>query len=370
MIAPRRLVLSFLLLLGAPALAAEPLGLPSVPVPADNPTTAEKVALGESLFNDARFSSTGEVSCATCHDPDKAFTDSPLRVSEGVEKKTGTRNAPTVVNAAFLDSQFWDGREPSLESQSLQPFLNPVEMALPDHQAILRIVREDANYGKMFKDAFDVSGAAIEIDHVAKAIAAFERTVISGDSPFDRYQYGGEANAMSAAAVRGLDLFRNEGRCVSCHTISETFALFTDSAFHNLNVSFDKISAGIGELAAGYLERKAKGVDVDIAALTDVSASELGRYAVSEQVQDIGAFKTPTLRNIAVTAPYMHDGSVATLREAVEFYNNGGRVNPDDPINDFQSSGIRPLELTEDQIADLVAFLEALTSPRFQSAQQ
>ena len=359
-----------LLCLGAAAFAAEPLGLPAVPVPADNPITDAKVKLGEKLFNDKRFSSTGEVACANCHDAAKAFTDSPLSVSEGINKLTGTRNAPTVVNAAFLDSQFWDGREPTLEAQSKQPFLNPVEMALPNHEPIIEVVKGDREYRNMFKKAFGVDRDAITIDHVAKAIATFERTIISGDSPFDRYEYGGQADAMSEAAIRGLDLFRNEGRCVSCHTISQTFALFTDSKFHNINVNFDSISESVHELATSFLEKKGQGADVDITVLTDKSASELGRYAVSEQVQDIGAFKTPTLRNIAVTAPYMHDGSLKTLKEVVEFYNNGGRVNPDDPINDFQSSGIRPLELTDQQIDDLVAFLEALTSPQYQTAQK
>ena len=363
------------LLVAGPAAAEGPsrdhlLGLPPVPVPADNPMTPAKVELGEKLFHDVRFSRTGEVSCATCHEADKAFTDSPRLVSRGIEGLTGTRNAPTVVNAAYLRAQFWDGREPDLEAQSTQPFLNPVEMGLASHEPILRVIRDDPDYQRLFDAAFGKSGEAVTMAEVAKAIASFERTLVAGDSPFDRYRYGGNKTAMSAAAVRGLDVFLNEGRCVSCHTISESHALFTDSRFHNINVSFDKIAKGVDELAVSYLARKAEGADVDITVLTDESASELGRFAVSEQWRDIGAFKTPTLRNVALTAPYMHDGSVKTLADVVRFYNNGGRHEAEDPLNDFQSGGMRSLDLSEDQQKDLVAFLEALTSSRFADAKE
>lgn len=360
-------------LLAAPAIAEglspnHLLGLPPVPVPADNPITPKKVELGEKLFGDVRFSSTGKVSCATCHEAAKAFTDSPRLVSRGIEGLTGTRNAPTVVNAAYLRSQFWDGREPDLEAQSMQPFLNPVEMGLESHEPILQVIRDDPDYQRLFEAAFGKTGEAVTIAEVAKAIASFERTLVAGDSPFDRYRFGGDKTAMSAAAIRGLDVFLDQGRCVSCHTISESHALFTDSRFHNINVSFDKISKGVDDLATSYLARKAEGADVDITVLTDESASELGRFAVSEQWRDIGSFKTPTLRNVALTAPYMHDGSVKTLAEVVRFYNNGGRHKAEDSLNDFQSGGIRSLDLSEDQQKDLVAFLEALTSPRFETA--
>ena len=346
------------------ALAETPLGLPPVPVPADNPMTAEKVALGKKLFNDKRFSTTGEVNCATCHDGGKAFTDSPLRVSEGINKLTGTRNAPTVINAAYMKTQFWDGREPDLEHQSKGPIVNPVEMGQPNHDPVVKLVQGDKEYQKMFKAAFGISPKKITIDHVAKAIASFERTILAGDSPFDRYMYGGDKTAMSESAIRGMRVFRFEGRCVSCHTTSETYALFSDSKFHNLNVNFDKISGSIDSVTEAFKRDKAGGMDLDVTVLTDTEASELGRFVVSTHAADIGAFKTPTLRNVALTAPYMHDGSLKTLEEVVDFYNNGGRVNPDDPINDFQSGGIRPLNLTDQQKADLVEFLKALTSPR------
>jgi len=224
----------------APALvwAATPLGLPPVPVPADNPQTPEKIALGEKLYNDVRFSSTGQVSCASCHDPAKAFTDSPLRVSEGIDQLTGTRNAPTVLNAAYMDLQFWDGREPSLESQSQQPIINPVEMGLKNHDPVLEIVRSDPAYRTMFDSAFGLTGSAITMTQVSQAIAAFERTQISGNSPFDRWHFGGDESAVDDAVKRGFTVFLTDGRCVSCHTVSENYALFTDSRFHNINVGF------------------------------------------------------------------------------------------------------------------------------------
>ena len=175
---------------------APPLGLPPVPIPADNPQTPEKIALGKKLFEDKRFSATGQVACATCHDVKKAFTDSPLRTSEGIKlggkPLTGTRNAPTVVNAAYFVSQFWDGRSPSLEDQSQHPFVNPVEMGLKDHQPILKIARTDPAYVKAFEQVFGKKGPAITLLEVTQAIAAFERTQVAGDSPFDRYYFKGD----------------------------------------------------------------------------------------------------------------------------------------------------------------------------------
>lgn len=345
--------------------AATPVGLPPVPVPKNNPITAEKVKLGDKLFHDTRFSSDGTVSCSTCHDRNKAFTDSPLLVSQGVKKLTGTRNAPTVINAAYMQSMFWDGREPDLEGQSAGPFINPVEMALPNHEPILKIVRSDAEYQALFKQAFAVSGKQIEMKHVQQAIASFERTIISGDSPFDQYYFTGEKSAMNEKEVRGFKVFMQQGRCVSCHTISQTHALFTDSRFHNLGVGFARINSDVTSLASAYRQAKRNAQQIDVEVLSNKNVSELGRFAVTTESRDMGGFKTPTLRNIAKTAPYMHDGSLETLRDVVVFYNNGGRVKESDPFFDFQSGGIRPLDLSEEQIDDLVAFLEALTSPQY-----
>ena len=347
------------------AYAATPLGLPPVPIPADNPQSEVKIKLGDKLFHDQRFSSTGKVSCSTCHDRGKTFTDSPLRVSEGINQLKGTRNAPTVVNAAYMKSMFWDGREPDLEGQSAGPFVNPVEMGLKNHEPILKIVRSDREYKKLFKKAFGKKPKQITMKEVKQAIASFERTIISGNSPFDRYYFGDDKSAMSASAIRGFEVFLGQGRCISCHTISQTHALFTDSRFHNLGVGFSRIEKDVTELATAFTKAKQAGTDVDVAVLSNQNTSELGRFVVSDEWRDMGAFKTPTLRNIAKTAPYMHDGSLETLEDVVEFYDDGGRVNEDDPINGFQSGGIRPLNLDDDQIDDLVEFLEALTSPEY-----
>jgi cytochrome c peroxidase len=347
---------------------ADPLlGLPPVPIPADNPQSAAKIALGDKLFHDQRFSKTGEVSCSTCHEEDKAFTDSPKKVSEGINELTGTRNAPTVLNAVYMTTLFWDGRSPSLEDQALHPFLNPVEMGLTDHQPILDIVRADPEYARQFEDVFGVSGAKITMDEVTKAIASFERTMPAGDSPFDRWRYGGVADALTAAQQRGFDLFVNKGRCVSCHLIEETQALFTDNRFHNIGVGINGIQADVPGLAKAFLEAEATMSEVDVQVLTNAKTSELGRFAITRRFDDLGGFKTPTLRNVALTAPYMHDGSIATLREVVVHYNNGGVTEEGDPVNDFLSGGIRPLDLTDEEIDDLVAFMDALTSPQFAS---
>ena len=351
------------------ALAA-PLGLPPVPIPEGNPQSPAKIQLGNKLFHDTRFSTTGQVSCATCHDAKKTFTDSPLRVSEGINKLKGTRNAPTVVNSAYFHKLFWDGRSPDLEDQSQHPFVNPVEMGLKDHAPILAVVRSDPEYTRLFQAAFNKSGAAVTMDEVKKAIASFERTVVSGDSPFDRYYYGGDTKAMTPAQIRGFQVFLGQGRCVSCHAIEEDHALFTDNRFHNIGVGINQIRAEVPTLAGEFLSAKAKGADVDVTVLTNPKTSELGRFAVTDQFDDMGAFKTSTLRNIAVTAPYMHDGSLKTLRDVVVHYNNGGFFKKGERVNDFLSGGIRPLKLSDQQISDLVAFLEALTSPEYAKTAQ
>ena len=363
------MLLTAALMLAAGAMAgdpdAPPLGLPPVPVPEDNPQTAEKIALGDKLYNDKRFSSTGEVSCATCHDPTKAFTDTPLKTSEGVNKLTGTRNAPTVVNAAYMQTQFWDGRSPSLEDQALHPPVNPVEGGLADHEPILEIVRTDPEYVKGFEQVFGKSGEQVTMAEVTKAIAAFERVQVSGNSPFDRYFYAGESDALTDAQRRGFELYVNKGRCVSCHVVEQTQAIFTDGQFHNIGVGINEIQTDVPALAEEYIEAGITGDEVDLAVLSDKRSSELGRFAVTTDFDGLGAFKTPTLRNVAVTPPYMHDGSKATLRDVIVHYNNGGVTNEGDPVNDFLSGGIRPLDLTEDEIDDLVAFMDALTSPEF-----
>ncbi len=310
---------------GTPVNLKPPLGLPSVPVPPDNPLTREKIELGRTVYYDPVLSVDKSVACGTCHAPRFGFTDGK-QFSEGVKKQKGGRNAPTVLNAAYNALQFWDGRAPSLEKQAEGPVQNPVEMA-HTLEGVEKRLYADHSYRAAFEKAF--GPGPITYEKVEKAIASFERTVISGDSRFDRYFYGGDKSALSASARRGLEVFRNpkKGNCAVCHTIGEKFALFTDNKFHNI---------GIG--------------------VKDGQPSDLGRYNVTKKEADKGAFKTPTLRNVALTGPYFHDGSRKTLKDAIDFYVGGGNSNP------YLDKEIHVLDfLPGQERADLLAFLQSLT---------
>lgn len=302
-----------------------PLGLPPVPVPGSNPVTLETVALGKRLFFDPRLSGDDSVSCASCHNPKHGFADG-RRTAMGMKQQTGTRNAPTIINAAYFPQQFWDGRAGSLEEQAAGPIGNPIEMSLPHDPGVVKL-RGDAEYERLFRAAF--GDPAITMGRVQKALAAYERTILSGNSPFDRYVYGGDKNAMPEAAIRGLALFRDptKGNCTVCHLIRSKSALLMDGLYHNI---------GAGLSPEGEL-------------------TDLGRYMVTKVETDKGAFKTPGLRNVAQTAPYMHDGSLKTLRAVVDFYAGGGSSNP------YLDREIKPLPLTGRDREDLVAFLESLT---------
>jgi cytochrome c peroxidase len=300
-----------------------PLGLIDPEVPQDNPMTAAKVELGRQLYFDKRLSVDDTVSCATCHDPQKGFAEDK-KVSTGIQEKKGNRNSPTTLNSALYDLQFWDGRAPSLEEQAKGPIVNPVEMGMPSLDPLVEKLKKIPEYQKSFKQVFE---GGITADNIAKAIAAYERTLLAGDSPFDRYFYGKEENAISEAAKRGLKVFQEKGRCVTCHEILSSFALFTDNKFHNVGVGMDKPNP------------------------------DRGRYEATKEDKDTGAFKTSSLRNVALTAPYMHDGSEATLESVVELYDKGGVPNR------YLDGGIRPLNLTEQEKKDLVEFMKALTSP-------
>jgi cytochrome c peroxidase len=324
------------------------LGLPPVPIPRDNPQTPEKVALGRALFDDKRLSADGQVSCSTCHQPDRAFTDGRV-LAQGVRQQNGTRNAPTLINSAYLTSLFWDGRRGSLEEQAGDPLVNPVEHGLDSHEELLARVRADAAYAAGFRAAFDAAPEAIRLEHVVKALAAFQRTLVAGDSPFDRYRYGGDPGALSDAQVRGLGLFAGRAGCTACHTIGKEDALLTDNAFHTIGIGQERAQPRLADRTMRLVRLSPSERDRSIT--SDPEIADLGRFAVTLKPADIGRFRTPTLRNVALTAPYMHDGSVPTLGEAVarEVYYRG------------LESG-RPLVLTPQEKADLVAFLEALTS--------
>jgi cytochrome c peroxidase len=289
-------------------------------IPADNPMTPEKVALGWQLYYDPRLSADGTVSCATCHAGDDGFGDGDP-VSAGVGGLTGRRNSNTVINAAFSASQFWDGRAASLEEQALGPIVDPVEMAntLEEMERTLNAI---PGYKQQFYDVF--GSGQITAENVAKAIASFERVVLSGNSPWDKWQATRDPSVISEAALRGEELFRGKAACSQCH-LGFNFSDSHLDLYHNIGVGMD---------AEDY---------------------DAGRFEVTVEDADRGAFKTPTLRNITQTAPYMHDGSMATLEEVMEFYDEGGVPN------EWLSPKIFPLELTEEEEADIIAFLEALT---------
>ncbi len=276
--------------LGGPEKDPDLPGLPPVPIPENNPQTPAKIELGDKLFHDKRFSSTGKVSCATCHEKEKAFTDTPLKVSEGIDKLTGTRNAPTVLNAAYMKTQFWDGRSPDLEDQALHPFLNPVEMGLKDHDPILEICRTDGEYVAAFKAVFGKSGDEITMTEVTRAIASFERVQVFGNTPFDRWYFGHEEDALTEAQIRGFDVFVNQGRCVSCHRVEQTQALFTDNRFHNIGVGINDIQDDVPDLARKFVKADYTKSEVDIEVLTNPMTSELGRFAITSGFDDLGSF--------------------------------------------------------------------------------
>ncbi len=336
--------------------AATPLGLPEVPVPADNPQSPAKIELGKQLFFDRRLSADGSVSCASCHQPDKAFTDGrPTAV--GIAGQVGPRNAPTVLNAAYYTSLFHDGRADSLETQALGPLTNPIEHGLKDYSPVLELLRTDPDYRRLFQAAFGIGPEKAEPSHIGKAIASYERTLVCGDTPFDRYLYGGDPSALSESAQRGLRVFRRKGNCANCHEIGLNDSLFTDNRFYNLGVGFKRLQARFTQFVAAY-KQKVEGVNVDPASVYDPrERSELGRFLVTGQVADIGKFRTPTLRNVSLTGPYMHDGSQKTLEEVVDYYDQGGEQNP------FLDPAIYPLHLTKQEKADLVAFLKSLSNP-------
>jgi len=332
--------------------AAQPgiaFGLPPLVAPPDNPLTPERIALGRRLFFDARLSADGKISCASCHQPDKAFSDGK-RVAEGLDGRRGARNTPSLLNAAFANSQFWDGRRNSLEEQALDPLLNPAEHGLANEAQLLAILNADQAYRQAFAAAFDNSGNAITATRVSMAIASFVRTLVAADTPFDRYHFGGDKSAMTPSAINGLQVFRGRAQCATCHLIEERHALFTDHQFHTLAVGFDRVNSQLPQLIERTTRRRGT---LDDAIFSDPELAELGRFLVTGKPADIGKFKTPSLRNVALTPPYMHDGSVPTLQAAVEreIYYRGLEAN-------------RPLVLTMQQKEDLVEFLKALTSDK------
>ncbi|MBK6658379.1 MAG: SCO family protein [Proteobacteria bacterium] len=332
------------------------LGLPAHMANVGAPDTRAQVELGERLFFDRRLSLNRTLSCAMCHVPAQAFAVNDLATAVGIEGRTVKRNAPTLLNVGYLHSLFHDGRENRLEQQVWGPLLAANEMGNPSIGYVLDNLARWPEYPARFQAAF---GAGPSMDNVGRALAAYQRTLVAGGSDFDRWYYGKDARAMSPAAQRGFALFRGKARCVACHAIGEKSALFTDEKLHNTGLGFLASMAPASgrrrsELAPGTA------IDYDLAAVapsSETPPNDLGRYEVSQDPDDRWKYRTPSLRNVALTRPYMHNGALSTLADVVAFYDGGGVKN------DLLDPLLKPLQLTAGERQELVAFLESLTSP-------
>jgi cytochrome c peroxidase len=318
--------------------AAPPFGMEEFFKEAPQQPVPSRARLGRWLFYDTRLSADGTISCASCHRPEFAFSE-PSAVSTGVGGKQGTRKAPSIINLAArtilpdipTDREmtfFWDGRVSSLEHQVLVPIADANEMGL-DHDSMVARISGLAGYRPYFKDAFGDDG--ITRDRIAIALSDYVRTRMSGNSAYDRWAFANDATAMSEEARRGSEIFFFTGQCASCHAGFN----FSDSRFYNLGVGWEPATQ---------------------------TFKDVGRFAISHAQRDQGAFKVPGLRDVSRHAPYMHDGSLATLRDVVEFYNRGGNPNP------FQTRRIRPLGLGSRDVDALVAFLHALDGEGYQDS--
>ncbi len=336
-----------------------PLGLPPVPIPTHNPPTRAKIELGRKLFFDRRLSINNTVSCANCHIPEQGFTNNEIATAVGVEGRFVFRNSPTLYNVAYLKHLFHDGREFSLETQIWQPITAHNEMGAPSIGYTINKIRRMSDYDGLFEAAFDQNGP--NLANIGDALASYQRTLLSADSPFDRWFYGKQSDAMNEAAIRGFKLFSGKASCVVCHQIHEDSALFLDHDFHNTGLGYDVSYRLVNaknvkvkvQLAPGVFTEVSKELIDSVSRVKD--RNDLGLYRVTENPDDRWRFRTPTLRNVALSAPYMHNGEMSTLREVIDFYDQGGIPN------ELLSPLIRPLNLSEQEKQDLEEFLKSLT---------
>ena len=333
-----------------------PLGLPAVPVPKDNPLTANKIALGRKIFFDRRLSLNQTISCAMCHVPEQGFTHNELATAVGVEGRTVRRNAPTMYNVGYLRKLFHDARDDRLEHQIWQPLLAKNEMANPSVSVVVNKLRSLPDYRGLFEQAF--AGDPATLTNIGMAIASYERTLVSANSDFDRWHFGGDETAVDDNTRRGFDIFTGKGNCSACHSISQTSALFTDHQVHNTGIGYQRSMRPAPSTPQRVLLAPGVFIDVDPNAVAESSErppGDLGYYEITQNPDDRWKYRTPSLRNVDLTAPYMHDGSLATLEAVVEFYDRGGIQNERlDPL-------LRPLGLNQSEQSDLVAFLKSLT---------
>ena len=332
-----------------------PLGLPGIPYSGNVKITKEIVELGRQLFYDRRLSHNNTFSCAMCHIAEQGFSSNELATAVGIEGRTVRRNAPTIYNVAYAKRLFHDARENTLEQQIWGPLLAHNEMGNPSVGRVIEKINSIENYVTQFKITFE--GQAPDMLNIGLAIASYERALVSANSAFDRWYFAGESNAMNKDAMQGYKLFAGKARCNTCHTVENKYALFSDYELHN---------TGIGYLNSMHKESHSRKVlvapgtwlDVDrnvVADSSETKPNDLGYYEISGNPEDRWKYKTPTLRNIALTAPYMHDGSLSNLQEVLEFYNNGGIKN------DLLDPLIKPLKLSTQEKNYLLAFLNSLT---------
>ena len=331
-----------------------PLGLPRLNAPADNPVTADKIELGRRLFYDRRLSLNGTFSCAMCHIPEQGFTSHEMATAVGVEGRSVRRNSPSLYNVGYARLLFHDGRENSLEQQVWGPLLATNEMANPSVAVVVDKINAIEDYRQRFHKAFKQNANMLTI---GQALASYQRSLNSADSAFDRWYYGRQTTAMSESAQRGFGLFNGKAGCQQCHSMGAQTALFTDQQRHNTGIGY---AASMLRDSGQQLIQVAPGVNISVdkqilKSVAQVQTHDLGFYEVSQQPADRWVYKTPTLRNIALTAPYMHDGSLANLAAVIDFYDQGGVANEN------LSPKIKPLHLTPEEKQDLLAFLHALT---------
>ncbi|RPH54390.1 MAG: hypothetical protein EHM89_18615, partial [Acidobacteria bacterium] len=298
-----------------------PLGLPPLPALADNPPTREKIALGRKLFFDRRLSVNGTMSCGMCHVPEQGFTSNELETPVGVEGRTVRRNSPTSLNGAYVAKLFLDGRENSLETQPMSPLVAHNEMANPSMGDVIARIRSLEDYNGEFEAAF---GGGPTEDRLGQALASWQRTMVAGNSPFDRWKFGGEKNALTAEQQRGFALFTGKARCFTCHPVGEQFATFTDDAFHDTGIGFHRQEVAPADASPVPVE-VAPGVFIPVGPdymkmISEKQEPDLGRFEVTQNPRDMWGYRTPSLRNVALTAPYMHDGRFAALRDVVRHY--------------------------------------------------
>ena len=340
------------------------LGMPELSFAEGTNLTPEKIALGRKLFFDRRLSHTDTISCAICHVPEMGFAHNELKTAVGTEGRSVPRNAPTVINVAFLTKLFHDARENSLEDQVWGPLLAHNEMANPSPGYIINKLKSIPDYEGLFENAY---GRPANMDNISRALAAYQYSLVSGNSPFDKWYYGGQSNAVNDSVKRGFEIFSGKGNCIACHLMNDKYALFTDEKLHN---------TGMGFATSMYVEppRKkvvlAPGIEVDVDTSVyandsrfknEIAPNDLGLYVITQDPNDRWKFRTPTLRNVELSAPYMHNGQLSTLKEVVEFYNKGGTRSVGKHKNETISPLMFELNLTDNEVNDVVEFLKALT---------